>query len=104
MDGVLRRDFEQYFLRLLPKMKMLGLMKVDPDMPDSDVTPEYLVDSIFVVGSPDEVAAKLRRMHAGVGGFGVLLAMGHEWRPKDRWVNSMTLLAKEVIPQLADVT
>ncbi len=104
LDGVLRRDFEQYFLRLLPKMKMLGLMKVDPDMPDSDVTAEYLVDNIFVVGSPDDVAVKLRRMHADVGGFGVLLAMGHEWRPKDPWVNSMTLLAKEVMPKLADLT
>lgn len=50
------------------------------------------------------MAAKLRRMHADVGGFGVLLAMGHEWRPKDPWVNSITLLAKEVMPQLADLT
>jgi hypothetical protein len=28
--------------------------------------------------------------------------MGHEWRPKERWVNSMTLLGKEVMPRLAD--
>ena len=53
LDGVLRRDFEQYFLRSLPMVKMLGLMKVDPDMPDSDVTVEYLLDNIFIVGSPD---------------------------------------------------
>ena len=103
LEGVLRRDFEQYFLRLLRKMKMLDLMKVDPDMPDADVTLEYLVDNIFIVGSVDDVADKLRRLYLDVGGFGVLLAMGHEWQPKERWVNSMTLLVKEVVPKLADL-
>lgn len=103
LEGVLRRDFEQYFLRLLPKMGQLGLMKSDPDMPDSDVTPEYLADNIWLVGSPDEVARKLRNLYEGVGGFGVLLAMGHEWQPRDRWEDSMTLLANEVMPQLSDL-
>ena len=84
-------------------MKMLDLMKVDPDMPDADVTLEYLVDNIFIVGSVDDVADKLRRLYLDVGGFGVLLAMGHEWQPKERWVNSMTLLVKEVVPKLADL-
>ena len=36
-------------------------------------------------------------------GFGVLLAMGHEWEPRDKWVHSMTLLADEVMPRLADL-
>jgi alkanesulfonate monooxygenase SsuD/methylene tetrahydromethanopterin reductase-like flavin-dependent oxidoreductase (luciferase family) len=103
LEGVLRRDFEQYFLRLMPRIKMLHLLKTDPDMPDSDVTAEYLVDNIWVVGSPDDVAQKLRQIHADVGGFGVLLAMGHEWQPMDKWVNSMTLLANEVMPRLADL-
>jgi alkanesulfonate monooxygenase SsuD/methylene tetrahydromethanopterin reductase-like flavin-dependent oxidoreductase (luciferase family) len=103
LDGVLKRDFEQYFLRILPRSNMMSLLKVDPDMPDSDVTPEYLMDNIWIVGSPDEVTDKLRRLHRDVGGFGVLLAMGHEWQPRERWVNSMTLLAKEVIPRLADL-
>ena len=103
LEGVMRRDFENYFFRSLPMMKMLSLLKTDPDMPDSDVTVEYLVDNIWIVGSPDEVADKLRRLYHEVGGFGVLLAMGHEWQPRDRWVNSMTLLAKEVMPKLADL-
>jgi alkanesulfonate monooxygenase SsuD/methylene tetrahydromethanopterin reductase-like flavin-dependent oxidoreductase (luciferase family) len=81
----------------------MSLMKSDPDMPDSDVTPEYLVDNIWIVGSPDDVAEKLRNLYNEVGGFGVLLAMGHEWQPKDKWVNAMTLLSKEVMPRLADL-
>ena len=100
LEGVLGRDYERYFLRLLAKIDLLSLLKIDPEMPDSDVTPEYLVDNIWIVGSPDDVAEKLQRLHNDVGGFGVLLAMGHEWQPRDQWVNSMTLLAQEVIPRL----
>ncbi len=100
LDGVLRRDFEQYFLRLMPKMRMLDLLKADPNMPDSDVDIEYLVDNIFVVGSADEVTEKLGALYDDVGGFGVLLAMGHEWQPYDSWVRSMDLLINEVIPRL----
>ena len=103
LAGVLRRDFEQYFLRLVPRMRAMDLFKIDPDMPDSDVTPENLVDNIWVVGSPEDVAAKLRQMHQETGGFGVLLSMGHEWEPRDQWINSTTLLAKEVMPMLADL-
>ena len=100
LNGVLRRDFEQYFLRLMSSMKMTDLFKIDPDMPDSDVDVEYLVDNVFVVGSPDDVAEKLSALYDDVGGFGVLLAMGHEWQPYDSWVHSMELLAKEVVPNL----
>lgn len=103
LHGVLTRDFEQYFFRLLRRMNMLSLFKVDPTMPDAEVTPEYLVDNIWVVGSPDEVASKLRQLYHDVGGFGVLLAMAHEWQPRDKWERSMTLLAREVMPKLADL-
>ncbi len=100
LNGVLRRDFEQYFLRLMAKMRMLELFKVDPETPDSDIDVEYLVDNIFVVGSPEEVTEKLLKLYEDVGGFGVLLAMGHEWAPYDAWVRSMELLANEVAPRL----
>ena len=104
LEGVLARDFENYFLRLLPHSRMMDLIKTDPDMPDSDVTPEYLVDNIWLVGTPDDVAAKIRDIHAEVGGFGVLLAMGHEWQPKEKWLRSMSLLVDEVMPKVADLS
>ena len=102
-EGILARDFNGYFLKVLATMNMIDLFKTDPDMPDSDVTIDYLLDNIWIVGSPDEVADKLRTLHDEVGGFGVLLTMGHEWQPKDAWVRSMTLLADEVMPSLSDL-
>ena len=84
--------------------KMLDRVKIDPDMPDSDVTVEYMLDNIMIVGSPDYVADKLHELYMDVGGFGVLLTMGHEWQPRDKWVRSMTLLKQEVISRLPDLT
>ena len=100
LGGTLGRDFRDYFLHLLPKCKMLDLMKTDPDMPDSDVTLEYLIDNVWVVGSPDDVTEQLQTLSQDVGGFGVLLAMGHEWDPKEQWLTSMKLLTEEVLPRL----
>ena len=73
-------------------------------MDDADMSLEHLLDTLWIVGSPDHVANRLRELYEEVGGFGVLLAMGHEWEPKEQWLNSMTLLKNEVMPQLADLT
>ncbi|MAG36942.1 MAG: hypothetical protein CL878_11965 [Dehalococcoidia bacterium] len=104
LEGVLARDFQEYFLPLFADRKLTSLAKADPDMPDSDLTAEYLMDNIWIVGIPDDVADQLRQLYQDVGGFGVLLAMGHEWEPREAWVNSMTLLAHEVMPKLADLS
>ena len=100
LSGTMARDFRDYFLRLLPRIRMLDLMKIDPAMPDSDVTLEYLLDHIWIVGSPEDVAGQVQQLYEEVGGFGVLLAMGHEWQPKQPWLHSMKLLQDEVLPQL----
>ena len=76
-------------------------MKNNPDMADSDVTVEYLVDNVFIVGSVDEVAQKLNDLRGEVGRFGTLLTMGHEWNPRDLWLESMSLLKNEVLPKIA---
>ena len=61
------------------------------------------MDTLWIVGSPDRVVSRLRQLYEDVGGFGVLLAMGHEWEPKEQWTHSMELLKNEVMPQLADL-
>ncbi len=70
-------------------------------MSDADVTLEYLCDNIWIVGDVETVTSKLSRLYDDVGGFGMLLAIGHEWLPREEWVRSMTLLATEVVPRLA---
>ncbi|HET8631173.1 MAG TPA: LLM class flavin-dependent oxidoreductase [Thermomicrobiales bacterium] len=102
LDGVLGRDWREYFLPLLRKNNMMIGPKLDPAMPDEAVTPEYLCEHIWIVGDVDEVTDKLRDLYATVGGFGTLLVIGHEWEPEGPWRRSMELLATEVAPRLRD--
>ncbi len=104
IEGTLGRDFKEYFFRLVPKIRgSLDIFKADTSISDSDVTLDYMVDNMWIVGSPDDVARKIRELYEYLGGFGVLLVMGHEWQPREKWVRSMTLLAKEVMPRLKDL-
>lgn len=75
-----------------------AVFKRDPAMPDGDVTVEYLVDHVWIVGEPDECVRRLRAPYDEVGGFGTLLALAHDRDDKARWPRSMHLLATEVVP------
>ena len=97
----MRRDWENYFWPLLHRDDMLKLTKTDPDMTDEECTVEYMIDNVWIVGSPDDVAEKLSELYQHVGGFGVLLIMAHEWDPLDKWQRSAALLKEAVVPQLA---
>jgi alkanesulfonate monooxygenase SsuD/methylene tetrahydromethanopterin reductase-like flavin-dependent oxidoreductase (luciferase family) len=101
LAGPLARDYRDYFLRLLGKMRGLEILKVDPAMPDAEVTLEYLLDNIWIVGDPDTVAARLAALDDEVGGFGTLLVIAHEWRPRTAWERSMVLLREQVLPRVA---
>ena len=102
-EGVMARDFVVYFRNVMATLGFLEHMKISPSLEDEDIDLQYMLDNIWIVGSPDEVAERLRKLHDDIGGFGVLLAYSHEWEPRDKWVRSMTLLAEEVMPALADL-
>lgn len=99
-QGVLARDFEQYFHPLIAKGRGIDIVKQDPNMPDSDVTTEYMMEKVWIVGNREEVAEKIGILNDAVGGFGVLLAMGHEWLPREAWLDSMGLLINEIVPMI----
>jgi len=101
IDGTLGRDYREYFLKLLPKLRGFDMLKVDPAMPDPEVTLEYLCDNIWIVGSPETVARRLAKLYHEVGGFGTLLVIAHEWTPRSAWERSMRLLAEDVLPRLS---
>ena len=101
IGGTLGRDYREYFLKLLPKLRGFDMLKVDPAMPDPEVTLEYLCDNIWIVGSPETVARKLATLYQEVGGFGTLLVIAHEWTPRAAWEHSMRLLVEDVLPRLS---
>ena len=101
IEGAIGRDFRDYFIPLQQRSRGLGGMKVDLEMPDADVTLEYLCDHVWIVGSPDTVARKIADVYETVGGFGSVMPSAHDWSDPAVWDRSMTLLAQEVMPRLA---
>jgi len=80
----------------------LDIFKTDKSMTDEEVTIDYMIENLWIVGSPEDVTRQIKGLYDFVGGFGILLVMGHEWKPLDKWQNSMNLLVNEVIPKLSD--
>jgi alkanesulfonate monooxygenase SsuD/methylene tetrahydromethanopterin reductase-like flavin-dependent oxidoreductase (luciferase family) len=106
-EGMLFRCWTEYLYPLFnygPYPLVAG-MKHDESVPTEDVTIEYMLEHLWLVGSPDTVAQKIRNLYETSGGFGVLLAMVLDNADdKDGWARSMRLLTEEVLPQVADLT
>ena len=54
-------------------------MKHDLDIPDDEVTPEYVLKHLCIIGDVDECIRQLHALWDVTGGFGTLLMMA-EWR------------------------
>ncbi|MGH7088914.1 MAG: hypothetical protein ACREFQ_08435 [Stellaceae bacterium] len=65
---------------------------------------ELREQGILMSGTPDRVAAQIRRFHGAVGGFDHLLMMDHAgFMSRERALRSMSLFAREVYPQIKDL-
>ena len=101
-NSAFSRAFE-YLIVVLSSANMLYIMKDDPQMPDAEVTPEYLVKNLCIVGSVKTVKERLEALWEETGGFDTLLMIAHDWDDRDLWQRSMDLLAIEVVPALPSV-
>jgi alkanesulfonate monooxygenase SsuD/methylene tetrahydromethanopterin reductase-like flavin-dependent oxidoreductase (luciferase family) len=96
------RMMREYFLPLLTDVGVIPFLKHDPDIADSDVTPEYCARHNWLIGSPATVVEKIERMYEEVGGFGALLLFCFDYsEDSEAWHRSMRLLAEEVMPKVA---
>src|SRR6202011_3748713 len=89
IDGAIGRDYRDYFIPLLGLSRGLGGLKMDESMTDAELTLEYLCDNVWLVGSPETVARKIRDLYEAVGGFGALLVGAADWPDKAIWDRSM---------------
>ena len=94
------RFYYRYLRDQLVPVGMGAIFKVDPAMPDDQITVDYLLAQTVIAGSPATVTAKLAALREQVGPFDTLLAAFHEWDEPALWRRSMALLAAEVAPRL----
>ena len=100
--SMMGRMMGEYFLPLLGSFGFLDFLKHDPDVADTDVTPEYCAKHNWLVGSPATVAEKLEAVYEEVGGFGSTLMFCFDYADQpEAWHNSMRLLMEEVKPKVA---
>ncbi|MBI3326203.1 MAG: LLM class flavin-dependent oxidoreductase, partial [Nitrospinae bacterium] len=105
LNGMIGRVWREYLLPLFDAFQLLSVFKHDPNVPDGDVTPEYLMDHLWLVGSPETVTEKLYQLDAAAGGFGTLLVLVYDHRESQAgWEKSTRLLAQKVMPNVADLS
>ena len=106
-EGMLFRSWKEYLYPLFHfgPVPLTRGMKHDVSIPDDDVTVEYMLDHLWLVGSPETVAGKIRSLYETSGGFGTLLAMVLDHSGDQQgWERCMRLLADDVMPRVADLT
>jgi alkanesulfonate monooxygenase SsuD/methylene tetrahydromethanopterin reductase-like flavin-dependent oxidoreductase (luciferase family) len=95
--------YRHYYASLATKLIKNGrseLFKTSRDMPDKDVTLDFICDNLIIWGSPQKVADEILAFRETVGDFGTLLYAGHDWRDPALARRSMVLMAEKVLPSV----
>lgn len=99
------RFYEEFFIPVASyQAKSKIPFKIDKAMSDDEITLDYLIEKIWIVGSPETVAAKLAALNDFAGGFGNILLLGMDAADDPApWRRSLELFATEVKPRIADL-
>jgi len=92
-----------YYHQLLTKMRAggrLNLFKEDQNMPDEDVTLDYVLDRLVIYGDAESVADQVLAFREETGPFGKLVYAGHDWTDLELGRRSMILTAEKVLPKV----
>ena len=89
-----------YLIKILTAGGVLRVMKERPDQPDAEITVEYALSKLCVIGSAATCTERLRALQEATGGFGTLLMIAHDWDDRARWMRCTELLARTVVPAL----
>lgn len=95
--------YGHYYRSLMRKLIGNGrpeLFKGRADMSDGEVTHDYVMNSLVIQGTPDEVAERIVELRRQVGPFGTLVYAGHDWADVTLSRRSMELMATEVMPRV----
>jgi alkanesulfonate monooxygenase SsuD/methylene tetrahydromethanopterin reductase-like flavin-dependent oxidoreductase (luciferase family) len=98
-DSPYRFYYQQLGFKLV-RAGRANLFKADPDLPDSTVTTDSIVDQLVVAGTVDRVVEELVAFHQAIGDFGTLLYCGIDWADPALARRSMELMAEEVMPRV----
>jgi alkanesulfonate monooxygenase SsuD/methylene tetrahydromethanopterin reductase-like flavin-dependent oxidoreductase (luciferase family) len=86
-------------LPFLGSVGWLQYLKHDPAVPDDAIDIDYLIDNLWLVGSPETVTKKLVDVYERTGGFGTILYQKYDFGDdREAYFRSLQLFAEEVVP------
>ena len=71
----------------------------DVDCPMEEVIELMVESGSWIVGTPDDCIAGIKRLGERSGGFGGLLVQANDWVPREKMLHSYELMARYVMPQ-----
>lgn len=77
----------------------ISMWKRDASQSDSDCNLDYFLNEVVIAGDPEHVASQLVQLRERIGHFGSLVLVAHDWDDRQRWLRSLELFAKEVVPR-----
>jgi len=101
MEGPIGYCFNRYLIPIWRRFGMMDGFAKDAGVDKDKADLEFLVDKVFVVGSPATVVDKLNTLFAACGGWGTLQVESHDYYDDPSpWFQSLELIAKEVAPKI----
>jgi alkanesulfonate monooxygenase SsuD/methylene tetrahydromethanopterin reductase-like flavin-dependent oxidoreductase (luciferase family) len=96
------RHYFAHLFQVMKRVNRLSTFLPRPDMSEADLTIEATLDARVIYGSPATVAERLDALREKIGPFDTLLVSGMDWSDDNEdWEReSMTLLARDVVPRL----
>lgn len=96
----------QYILDLTRRTSPtgLGVWKRDAQMADGDCNLDYFMDEVVIAGDPGSVTSQLVELREQIGPFGTLVLVAHDWDDRERWLHSLELFSREVVPAFTRAT
>jgi alkanesulfonate monooxygenase SsuD/methylene tetrahydromethanopterin reductase-like flavin-dependent oxidoreductase (luciferase family) len=95
--------YRHYYAQLGFKLIRAGranIFKPDPELPDSWVTTDTILEHLVIAGTPAQVTEELLAFREEVGDFGTLLYCGIDWVDPQIARRSMELMADVVMPDV----
>jgi alkanesulfonate monooxygenase SsuD/methylene tetrahydromethanopterin reductase-like flavin-dependent oxidoreductase (luciferase family) len=93
-----------YFKQLIRKLVGAGgrgnLFKLDPQQPDSEITPDAITKKLVIAGTVNGVVEQILAFREKTGDFGTLVYACHDWLDPALGRRSMQLMAEEVMPRV----
>lgn len=102
MEGPIGYCFNRYLIPIWTRFGMIDGFAKDHGIDPADADLEFLVDKVFIVGSPDTVVEKINDLFEQCGGWGTLQIESHDYYDDPSpWFHSLELVAKEVAPRIS---